>query len=424
MSFKIPGLRWYMAILLCLTTALNYLDRQALSVLAKTIQDELKLTDVDYSHITAAFLISYTIMYAVGGRLVDVWGTRKSLTVFISVWSGANALHGIAKTAMQFSVFRFLLGAAEAGNFPACVKACSEWFPMKERAMAVGIFNSGTAIGGALAMPIISFIALQWGWRSAFVISGVLGFAWVVLWLIVYKLPNVHPWIEKKELELIESDNNPADVAPAKPVSMWEILKSREAWGCIAARVFTDPISYFFIFWTPKFLQQERGFDLAALGKYGAIPFIALAFGNLAGGAVPGYMMRNFGWTLNRSRKSTMAVASITMPICLVSIIMAPGPGSAITLISIAMFAHAAWGNVTLPAEVFPKHMIATVSGFAGAMGGLIGAITQWAIGWTVQNVSFTPVFYVSSVMHITGFIIVCITIRELGKVRQFTKAS
>lgn len=423
MSLKISGLRWYIAILLCLTTALNYLDRQALSVLAKTIQDELKLSDIDYSNITAAFLISYTIMYAVGGRLVDLWGTRKSLTVFITGWSIANALHGIARTTMQFSVFRFILGAAEAGNFPACVKACSEWFPMKERAMAVGIFNSGTAIGAALAAPIVSFIAIQWGWRSAFVISGALGFAWVVLWLIVYKLPRHHQWIKEAELQHIEADDKPSDAEPAKPVSMKRILSTKEAWGCIAARAFTDPISYFFIFWTPKFLQQERGFDLADIGKYSGIPFVALALGNLAGGAVPGLLMRRWGWTLNRSRKSTMAVASITMPICLISIIMAPGPFEAVALISVAMFAHAAWGNVTLPAEVFPKHMIATVSGFAGAMGGLIGAFSQRAIGWTVQNVSFTPVFLVSSVMHITGFILVCLTIRELGKVREFPDA-
>ena len=420
MSLKIPGLRWYIATLLCLTTALNYLDRQALSVLAKTIQDELKLTDIDYSYITSAFLVSYTIMYAVGGRLVDRWGTRQSLLVFISGWSVANAMHGLARTALQFSVFRFILGATEAGNFPACVKACSEWFPMKERAMAVGIFNSGTAIGAALAAPIVSFIALQWGWRSAFVISGALGALWVVVWLLVYRLPRLHPWLKAEELAHIESGDTPQDRGPAPQVSVRRILATREAWGCIAARAFTDPISYFFIFWTPKFLQQERGFDLVAIGKYSGIPFVALALGNLAGGLIPGLMMRRLGWTLNRSRKTTMFFASLTMPLCLVSIIAAPGPFEAVALISMAMFAHAAWSNVTLPAEVFPKHVIASVSGFGGAMGGLIGAISQWAIGWTVQNVSFTPVFLVSSVMHLTGFTIVCLTIREIGKVREF----
>ena len=420
MNLKIPGLRWYIATLLCLTTALNYLDRQALSVLAKTIQDELKLTDIDYSYITAAFLVSYTIMYAVGGRLVDRWGTRKSLLVFISGWSVANAMHGFARTALQFSVFRFILGATEAGNFPACVKACSEWFPMRERAMAVGIFNSGTAIGAALAAPIVSFVALQWGWRSAFVISGALGAGWVVVWLLVYRLPRLHPWLQAAELAHIESGDTPDEGRPAPMVLVRRILSTREAWGCIAGRMFTDPISYFFIFWTPKFLQQERGFDLAAIGKYSGIPFVALALGNLAGGAIPGLMMRRLGWTLNRSRKTTMFFASLTMPLCLVSIIAAPGPFEAVALISLAMFAHAAWSNVTLPAEVFPKHVIASVSGFSGAAGGLVGAISQWAIGWTVQNLSFTPVFLASSVMHLTGFAIVCLTVREIGKVREF----
>ena len=175
----IPHLRWYIAVMLCLASELNYLDRQTLSVLAQTIQRELLISDVEYSYITSSFLISYTIMYAVSGRIIDRIGTRRSFMVFVSAWSVANMLHGLANSARQFAAARFLLGAAEPANFPAGVRAVSEWFPVKERALAIGIFNAGTALGSAVAVPTVSFIALTFGWRSAFVVTGALGFVWV-----------------------------------------------------------------------------------------------------------------------------------------------------------------------------------------------------------------------------------------------------
>src|SRR5258706_5305053 len=193
----IRHLRWYIAILLCLATELNYLDRQTLSVLADTIQRELNLTTIDYSHITSSFLVSYAVMYAVSGRVIDIVGTRRGFMIFVSAWSLTNMLHGLANTAFQFSVFRFLLGAAEPANFPAGVKAVSEWFPIRERALAVGIFNAGTAMGAALAAPLVSFIALTWGWRAAFVFTGALGFVWVIVWLLFYRLPQDHPMLSE-----------------------------------------------------------------------------------------------------------------------------------------------------------------------------------------------------------------------------------
>lgn len=415
---KIPGLRWYIVIMLCLASELNYLDRQTLSVLAQTIQDELGITTVEYANITSAFLLSYTIMYAVCGRLVDVLGSRWSFMIFVSGWSVANMLHAFARTAAQFSVCRFLLGAAEPASFPGGIRAVTEWFPLKERAMAVGIFNAGTAIGAGLAAPMVSWIALSWGWRYAFIVGGVLGLVWVAVWTVVYRIPRKHPWLKAAELEYIErdQDKSKADEPKPKAIAIRTLLSDRRVWGCIAARMLTDPISYFFIFWTPKFLQQERGFDLASVGKYGWIPFVALAFGNLAGGAVPGWLMRR-GWSLNRARKSTMFVASCTMPVALLSIITLPSAAAAVGMISVAMFAHAAWANMTLPAEVFPKHVVGSVTGFAGAFGGVAGILTQQAIGWTVQNVSFTPVFVVSALMHLSALALVSWLIGNLGEV-------
>jgi ACS family hexuronate transporter-like MFS transporter len=192
----------------------------------------------------------------------------------------------------------------------------------------------------------------------------------------------------------------------------------KPVWGCIAARIFTDPISYLFIFWTPKFLQQERGFDLADIGKYSWIPFVALAIGNIAGGAIPRWLIAR-GWALNRARKTTMLAASCAMPVCFLLVTRVPSAAAAVGLISVAMFAHALWANVTLPAEVFPHHVVGAVTGFGGALGSLVGAFSQKAIGWTVQNVSFTPVFAVAAFMHLTAFVLVCVLIGELGKVRE-----
>ena len=179
----------------------------------------------------------------------------------------------------------------------------------------------------------------------------------------------------------------------------------------------TDPISYFFVFWTPKFLQQERGFDLADVGKYAWIPYAVLAFGNIAGGAVPGFLM-GLGWNLNRARKTMMFISSLAMPAALLGIIYMPSPTAAIAMTSVAMFFHAAWANMTLPAEVFPKHVVGSITGFAGMFGGITGFFSQWAIGWTVQNVSYTPIFAVSSIMHLTAFALVCILIGKLGIIR------
>lgn len=412
----IPGLRWYVVIMLCLASELNYFDRQTLSILAHTIQEELGITNMEYANITSAFLISYTIMYAVCGRLVDRIGTRRSFLFFVTGWSMANLLHAFARNAAQFTVFRFLLGATEPASFPAGVKAVAEWFPLKERALAIGIFNAGTAIGAALAAPIVTWIALTWGWRYAFVFGAALGFVWVAVWAIIYRLPGVHPRLSAEELAHIRSDDTPQEANPS-PVSIRRVLSLKAAWGCILARMLTDPISYFFIFWTPKFLQQERGFDLADIGKYSGIPFIALALGNIAGGAIPGFLMRK-GWTLNRSRKSVMFSSTCLIPICCLSVALVPNAGMAVALISLAMFAHAAWANMTIPAEVFPRHVVGSVTGFAGAMGGLMGIASQQAIGWTVEHVSFSPVFFGCAVMYPLAFIAVCVFVGKLGIIK------
>ncbi|HUR56733.1 MAG TPA: MFS transporter [Opitutaceae bacterium] len=418
---KIAGLRWYIVALLCFASELNYLDRQTLSVLAQTIQDELGISTMQYANITSAFLVSYTIMYAVSGRLVDILGTRRSFMVFVTGWSIANMLHGFARTANHFIFFRFLLGATEPANFPAGVKASTEWFPMRQRALAVGIFNAGTTIGSAMAAPFVTFIALTWGWRYAFVAGGALGLIWVAVWAVAYRLPREHPRLSAEELALIEGGRPANEIDPPR-VPIMRLLKMRETWGCILARALTDPISYFFFFWTPKFLQSERGFTLAEIGKYSWIPFVAGAVGNVMGGAIP-TALTSRGWTLDRARKTTMLVASCCMPLWCYLIVQVPNPALALVFASAAMFCHTLWANITLPAEKFPAHVVGTISGFGGCLGGAMGVLTQQGIGWTVQNVSFTPVFAVCAFVHLTAFVGVSYLVGELGKVRDVSAA-
>lgn len=417
----IQNLRWYIAVLLCLSSTLNYLDRQTLSVLADTIQRELHLTTMDYSRITSSFLVSYAVMYAVSGKLIDLLGTRRGFLIFVSGWSVANMLHALANSVTQFRVFRLLLGATEPANFPGGVKAVSEWFPVRERALGVGIFNAGTALGSALAVPLVSWIALAWGWRFAFVLTGAIGFIWVGVWAKSYRLPLAHPRLSDAERALIASDAE-SEEENQKPVSIRRLLSLPESWGCILARMLTDPISYFLFFWTPKYFQQERRFNLQAVGLYVWIPYVALTIGNMAGGAIPRYLVSH-GWSVNRARKSTMLVVSALMPICCLLVTRVSSPGVAIVLMAAIMFGHAAWGNITLPAEVFPKRVVGTISGFGGALGAGVGAITQWYIGWVVANLSFAPVFAACSVMYLVALGLVHWLIGELGEIRKLAPA-
>jgi ACS family hexuronate transporter-like MFS transporter len=405
-----------MAGMLCLSSELNYLDRQTLSVLASTIQKDLGFSTVEYSQITAAFLFSYTLMYAVSGRLMDYLGTRRGLMLFVSGWSLANMAHALARTAQQLAGFRILLGATEAAVIPAGVKAASEWFPVRERAMAIGIFNAGTAVGSAIAAPLVSFLALLYGWRAAFVVTGALGFVWVAVWAVVYRLPAVHPRLSDAERQLILEGGG--DEAPRVGVPVLRLLRMPEAWACFLVRVCTDPISYFLNFWIPKYLQEERGLSLAQIGKYVWIPFVALALGNLASGYIPRLLMA-WGVSLDRARKGTMLVVSCAMPVLCLLVTRVEGSGLAVAIVAALMFGHAAWGNITLPAELFPKHVIGTVTGLGGSLGGLAGVLSQLAIGHVVSAFSYAPVFAVCSVMYLIAFTAVARLAKDLGRIRE-----
>lgn len=398
---------------------LNYLDRQTLSVLAATIQKDLNFTAIEYSWLTTSFLVSYTVMYALSGRIVDWLGTRRSFAWFVSLWSLATIVHAPSGTVTHLAGARFLLGATEPANFPAGVKVVSEWFPMRERALAAGLFNAGTALGSALATAIVPWIALVYGWRVAFIFGGALGFVWVAVWSMAYSRPEEHPRLSAEEHALI-LEGAAASPPPTPPLGA--LLRMPETWGCVLARVLTDPISYFLFFWTPKYLQEARGFSLADLGRYGWIPFVALALGNVASGAIPRLLVAR-GWTVNQARKTTMMGVSLAMPVCCLAVTQVSNVWVAVGLMACIMFGHAAWGNITLPAEVFPREAVGTVSGLGGAFGGVAGAITQLTIGWVVANLSFTPIFAVCAMMYLAATAGVQFLIGELGIVRRVSRS-
>jgi MFS transporter, ACS family, hexuronate transporter len=412
----IRNLRYYIAAVLCLATALNYLDRQTLSVLAHTIQRELKLSEVDYSYVTSAFLFSYTIMYAVSGALVDRFGVRLSYILSVFGWSVANMLHGLATGPMQLAGFRVLLGVFEPANFPAGVRAIAEWFPMRERALGVGIFNAGAAIGGLVALPVVSFLGVNYGWRWAFVVTGALGFVWLALWMLVYRSPQTHPRLSQEERELIGEGSGEKEKTGAVPLR--PLLAMKATWGCALARVFTDPISYFLNFWIPKYLQQEQGFSLAALGASAWVPYAGFSAGMILGGAIPFWLVKR-GWSVNRARKTTMFIDSCMLIVAFVSLLWVKSPGLALAVLTVLMFGHGAWGNVTIPAEVFPKRAVGTVSGLGGTLGGVAGILTQLAIGRIAVHTGFGPLFAFCGLLYLLAFVSVHFLAGELGVIRQ-----
>lgn len=408
--------RWKIGFLLCMASALNYIDRSALAILAPAIQKDLKWSDADYGDITALFVLSYTLMYAISGRIIDRIGTRKGFAYSVGSWSLVSVLHAAANSVAHFSFARFFLGVTESANFPAGIKSISEWFPLKERALAVGLFTTGSAIGATIAVPTVTFIAINWGWRMAFIITGALGFIWLVFWLKYYYLPEQHPGVSDEEQKAIrENEKNQSENEGDKAMTIKQILLKKKSWGCFAARIFIDPVVYFFVFWIPKYLYDVQGLPLSEIGVSGWLPYAAMGVGMLAGGYIPKWLIEKKNWSLNHARKTIMLIASIAIPFFCYLLTSKVDPYTAILLISGIMLAHGLWSNITLSTEVYPKSIQATVTGLGGTIGGLVSVLTQKMIGVTVISHSYLPIFIFIGSAYMIAFILVHLLIGKIG---------
>ncbi|MDF3058291.1 MAG: exuT 4 [Rariglobus sp.] len=404
---KIPHLRWWIAGLLFLASILNYIDRQALSILAPTIQADLNLSDQQYATIVSFFLAAYTVAYLLSGRVVDVLGARLSLALFIGWWSLANALTGLARGAMSLGAFRFLLGLGEAGGYTASPKVVSEWFPAKDRGIAVGLYSMGSAVGATVAPILVIAIASQYSWRGAFVVTGLLGLVFVVLWLTLYRSPEKHPWLTAGERELILSGRDDAkkdDLPKPGEKVLWKmILSNRAAWALMGARMLTDPLWYFYLFWLPKYLHTVRGLEQRELAGMWKI-FVAADVGFLLAGFVAGWLIKKGSGARVARRRVMLACACLTPVSLLVPMVSATG--SVFALAMVVALAHTAWltSITSYIVDLVPKSILGTAFGFIAAGSALGGIFMNQAVGWAVAHFSYTPCFYAMAVLHPVAF--------------------
>jgi ACS family hexuronate transporter-like MFS transporter len=400
---KIPKLRWVIAGLLCLATAINYLDRQALGIVSLDIRREFGMNEQDYSYVLTFFFLAYAIMYAGSGYILDKMGTRRGFGIFIFFWSLAQMLHGFARGIWSLAGCRFLLGLSEPGAWPAAAKAVHEWFPATQRALAMGIFNAGSSIGSAFAPVTIAWLTLRYGWRSAFVVTGVFGFAWLAAWLFIYEPPHKNRWLGADEHARMKPFiPGPDEARPATEATPgWlELVRTRGCWTLILTRFFTDPVIYFVIFWLPEYLRKERHFDLAMVGRYSWVPFLFGGIGYLLGGWLSGRLMEG-GWTLPRARKFVMALGGAVMPVAILAPFV-PTAALAIGATCFITFGHGLWvANLqTLPTDLYRGPEIGTVTGFSGSGGAVGGMIAQLGTGYIVTHFSYAPIFALAGLMH------------------------
>jgi len=405
----IRHLRWWMIALVFLATVINYVDRQTVAVLKQPISDELTLTNPEYAAVQNAFLIAYGMSQMLSGRLYDAVGTRVGFTLSIVLWSVAATAHAAARGALSFGFWRFLLGLGEAGNWPGAAKAIAEWFPARERALGMGIFNTGAAVGGALSPPLIAWLATAWGWRPTFVITGALGFGWLALWLALYRRPQEHPRLGDEERAHILGSGEPmATSVSASERDAWrpgwlQLLRYRQVWAIVVARFLTDPIWWLYVFWLPSYFQAARGFSLRQIGWSTWFPFLAAGLGALAGGWASGHLIRR-GWSVDRARKTVMAAGALLLPAGILAV-RAESPYTALAWMGVVLFGFQVWINnvLTLPSDFFPGSAVASVAGLGGTAAAVASVLYNWNTGRVVDLLGYTPVFVAAGILGPLG---------------------
>ncbi|MEJ2006739.1 MAG: MFS transporter [Acidobacteriota bacterium] len=421
---KLPHLRWWICALLFCGSTVNYIDRGTIAILAPHLQQIFHISEADYGWIIAAFMWAYAIFMLISGGIIDWLGTKVGYAISMGWWGLATIGHALARGVSSFAFARFMLGAGEAGNFPASIKAVAEWFPKRERALATGIFNSGTNIGTVIGYPVVGAILLAWGWKAAFIVTGLLALGIKVVWLLLYRTPRLHRWLSLEELKTIDYREPEEEEEPEAKIHWTKLLRYRQAWGFTIAKFLTDPIWWFYIFWLPKYLVQARGFTIEQLEWFGTIPFLAAIAGSVGGGWLSGFLLRR-GWSLNASRKTAMAVCAFSMPAGIAAVLTGK-IWLALALISVSTSAHQGWSaNVfTLASDIFPKRDVASVVGLGGAAGAVGGMIIAPLAGYILQFThSYVPLFIICGTMHPIALGLVQLVIPRIKPIAQSSKA-
>lgn len=376
------GFRWTICALLFFATTINYMDRQVLGILAHTLEEALGWNEIEYSHIVMAFQAAYAIGLLGFGRLIDRIGTRHGYAASIVAWSVAAMAHALACGAFGFGAARFALGLGEAGNFPAAVKAVSEWFPRRERALATGLFNSGSNVGAILAPWLVPWITVRYGWQMAFIVLGAAGFVWLLFWYWLYATPAETRLVSPGELAHIHSD--PPEAA-AEKIPWRVLLRYRQTWAFVVGISFSAPIWWFYLYWLPKFLNKQYALDLESLGPPLMAIYTLTTAGSIAGGWLSGALLKR-GWSVNASRKTALLLCAL----CVVPVVFAAQASDlwlATFLIGLAAAAHQGWAAnlFTLASDLFPKQAVASVVGLGGMFGSIAAVAFSKSAGFILQ---------------------------------------
>ena len=408
-----PGsrVRWGIAVLISAAIAISYFDRQTLPVAIKAIQSDIPISNTQFSQLQAAFLTAYALMYAGGGKLIDVLGTRKGFLLIMIWWSAACASHGLAAVFGMLAASRFLLGMGEGGGFPAATKAVAEWFPVRERATAMGMINAGTSVGAVVAPPLIAIVLATLNWRWVFFLSGAVGLLWTVWWMRGYYAPFAHPRLTASERDEIAEVLLPQ---AKQSVSWIGLFRYPQVWGLVFGKFLSDAAWYFYLFWLPKYLYDVRNFDTKQVGYFAWIPYAAAGIGSLAGGWFSSRLIRQ-GRSLNFSRKLALGVSAGVMP--LIFFVTQAPVQIAIVLFSIAFAGQQSWSTLVmiLPADIFPQRAVGSVAGLVGFGGAMGGVVFGLVVGYMLDHgFGYGPVFALVSTFHVLAFCVILLTVRKV----------
>lgn len=426
--------RWLICALLFFAAVINYIDRQVIGILKPTLQEQFHFDEQDYAAIVFTFQAAYAIGLLLSGRIMDRIGVRRGFALAVVIWSIGAVMHGAADwlpwlriptlsidpPAVVFlggataglALSRLVLGLGEAGNFPASIKAVAEWFPKKERALATGIFNSGTNIGALVTPLVVPWITLAYGWQWAFVITGVLGFGWVIWWFVAYRDPDTHPGVNAAELAIIQSD--PVEKTAAIPWS--RLLPHRETWAFAAGKFLTDPIWWLYLFWVPDFLKRNHGLDLKTMGLPLVVIYLVADVGSIGGGWLSSHLIKR-GWSTNAARKTAMLVCALAV-VPMLAAAQVKSLWMAVALVSIAAAAHQGWSAnlFTLVSDMFPKRAVGSVVGIGGMAGSVGGMLIALVVGAILQKTgSYVPIFVMAASAYLVALVIIQLLVPQLA---------